>query len=44
MKNDSTTKIAIKVWNYLTNKTWSKESVIGILGNIQSESGNIAKH
>lgn len=33
---------AQQIWNYLTSKGWTKESVAAILGNMQSESGIIA--
>lgn len=33
---------AQQIWNYLTSKGWSKESVAATLGNMQSESGIIA--
>lgn len=33
---------AIQIWNYLTSKGWTKESVAAVLGNMQSESGIIA--
>ena len=33
---------AQQIWNYLTSKGWTKESVAALLGNAQSESGIIA--
>lgn len=33
---------AQQIWSYLVSKGWTKESVAGILGNMQSESGIIA--
>jgi hypothetical protein len=30
------------IWDYLTNRGWTKESVAALLGNMQSESGIIA--
>jgi len=33
---------AQQIWNYLTSKGWTKESVAALLGNMQSESGIIA--
>lgn len=33
---------AREIWNYLTSRGWTKESVAAVLGNMQSESGIIA--
>ena len=33
---------AQQIWNYLTSRGWTKESVAALLGNMQSESGIIA--
>ncbi len=33
---------ATQVWNYLTGKGWTQESVAALLGNMQSESGIVA--
>ncbi|MHC5375381.1 phage tail tip lysozyme [Enterococcus sp. LJL120] len=39
MSQEQTAK---EIWDYLTNRGWSKESTAGVLGNMQSESGIIA--
>lgn len=32
-------EVAKQVWDFLVSRGWTKQSVAGILGNIQSESG-----
>ncbi|MGX7048190.1 hypothetical protein RU86_GL001515 [Lactococcus piscium] len=35
-------QVAEQIWNYLTSRGWTKQSVSALLGNMQSESGIIA--